>query len=159
MQMKRKTLYLTCGIPGSGKSTWCQTYFKDKENAWCSRDEVRFSMLQEDDEYFAHETEVFAAWIVQIKKALRSDVDIICVDATHLSEKARNAVLDRLPLKNVDIIPVSFEVPLDTCLQRNNQRVGRARVPEQVIKNMYNSYTPPSFKEKYDYADIKVITK
>jgi hypothetical protein len=49
----------------------------------------------------------------------------------------------------VEIIAVSFEVPIETAVERNNQRVGRALVPEKAIRNMYASYKIPALYEGF----------
>ena len=51
------TLYIYCGIPGSGKSYYAQNIQKDVP--YLSRDAIRFSMVNEDEEYFSKETKVF----------------------------------------------------------------------------------------------------
>ena len=45
-------LYLTCGCPGSGKSTWVQKHMNPETDKWVSRDAIRFSLLGEKDDYF-----------------------------------------------------------------------------------------------------------
>lgn len=152
--MKPKILYLMCGPSGAGKSTWVEKKLENENGIWCSRDVVRFHLLNDSDDYFAHEDEVFETWIAQIKRALRTPGANVYVDATHLSEKARNKVLSRLDLTSVSVIPVSFKPSLETCLKQNSYREGRARVPENVIKDMYNKYKAPTMNEKYEYEAI-----
>ena len=60
-------LYLMCGIPGSGKSTWIKQN-KIESDAVISRDVVRFSLVKEHEEYFSKETEVFYTFIDQINE-------------------------------------------------------------------------------------------
>ena len=68
-----KTLYMMIGIPGSGKSTWLKTYADN--GVIISRDEVRFSMVREDEPYFSREKEVFESFIedMKYKKKLKDD--------------------------------------------------------------------------------------
>ena len=147
-------LYLLVGIPGSGKSTWIRDHIHDYDSL-ISRDTIRFLLVKENEEYFSRENEVFEQFIENIQACLTSDDWDIYVDATHLNEKARNKVLDRLDIPDdVAIIPVYFDVCPEVALQRNARREGRARVPDSVILNMYGSLTPPSFKEKHKYAEI-----
>ena len=122
---------------------------------------MRFSLLTEEDEYFAKETEVFNTWINQINEAIHNEEGVadIYVDATHLNKKSRNKTLSRLDKKNVHIIPVYFDTPFLMCLKQNNYRSGRERVPEEVIGNMYKSIKRPTHKEKYKYEDILVIKR
>lgn len=103
-------------------------------------------MLNENDSYFSQEDRVFQSWIDNINNALNmEDVKDVYVDATHLTDKSRNKTKRRLNHKNIDkIVNVIFDVPLEVCLERNAQRTGREAVPEDVIKNMYNSFTFPN---------------
>ena len=148
--MKRKKVWLLVGIPGSGKSTWVQKQMKTNPGAWCSRDAVRFSMVGEDEEYFARENEVFEAWIFSIQAAIANNaVENVYIDATHLNEKARDKVLNRLNLENATLCAVNFTVPLEECIRRNDLREGRAKVPRSVIRRMHFSFVPAEQGEKY----------
>lgn len=162
--MNRKNFYLLCGIPGSGKSTWTrdqiETRINPSECIHISRDIIRFSILKENEEYFSHEDEVFDEFIDAINnQILYGKVSVIFVDATHLNEKARNKVLDKLFLENVDIYPVNFNIPLKVCLARNELRkdCGRAYVPPSVIRRMFYSYQPATHEEKYTYKEILTV--
>ena len=50
-----KQLFIMIGAPGSGKSTWVKKQLRNDIDAYVSRDEIRFSMLQEGDAYFKYE--------------------------------------------------------------------------------------------------------
>ena len=153
--MEQKKVWLLSGLPGSGKSTWAHQKIVENGGVWCSRDEVRFSIVKEDEEYFSHEDKVFNTWIKQINEALENpEVENIYIDATHLNDKSRNKVLNRLT-KNTDIEKITnvlFLTPLETCLERNKQRSGRAVVPEEVIRNMAKTFQIP---ERYPVLFIK----
>ena len=54
------TLYILCGPSGCGKTTWAEQFMSDDEDVrYVSRDEIRFSLLKEGEDYFAHEREIF----------------------------------------------------------------------------------------------------
>lgn len=157
--MKQKKVFLLCGPSGAGKSTWVQTenYAWGTPGVHCSRDKVRFSLVSENEDYFSKEDLVFDTWIAQIQKAL-DNVDgpnRVYIDATHLTEKARNKVLRRLNnLNQHQVIAVNFFTSLELCLYQNNMRSGREKVPETVIKNMFNSFRPAGPGEFYQYDKI-----
>ena len=141
MRMRQKRVWLLAGIPGSGKTTWVKKMVAERGGIHCSRDEVRFSLLEDGEDYFAHEDEVFRIWTEKVHQAILSpDVPNVYIDATHLTEKSRAKVIDSLPTTNYILITVFFDTPLESCLERNEQRTGRAYVPPQVIRNMYASY-------------------
>lgn len=154
--MSVKKVLLLCGVPGSGKSYWAKNDFMYYPNrtAYVSRDEVRYSMITDNDEYFSKENAVFAEFVRRINAAIDDpEITSIIVDATHLNWASRNKILRKLHLSNVDVIPVVFNLPLKVCLERNEQREGRAKVPTNVICRMYSQYTDPS-TDPFEYSDI-----
>lgn len=156
-----KTLWLMCGAPGSGKTWFAKNkLMKDSNWDYISRDEVRFSMVKDDEEYFSHETAVFNAFVGKITFALEYGNDNIIADATHLNWGSRHKLLKALEkyisLENVDVIPVVIEAKLKNTLERNKLRDGRARVPEDVIKRMLKSMSDPE-KDPYKYTAIMRI--
>lgn len=161
--MKRKTLVLMCGPAGSGKSSWVakeQERNQDKVKSYhVSRDLCRFELVNENEEYFSKEDEVFRMFINKINEKLADkSTEVIYVDATHINEKARNKVLDKLNfVYPTDIKAVAFHISLETCLARNAQRSGRALVPEDVIKKMYENYTVPTYDKKHKYKSIIIV--
>ena len=152
--MHDKTLWIMVGIPGSGK-TW---YAKNKlmqgpEWRYVSRDEVRFSLVSADEEYFSKEKEVFNQFVNIIKAAFEEDeVTNVIADATHLNEASRNKIR-RIFSNNYNIIPVVVTCDLDTAIERNNNREGRARVPASVIRRMYHQFQDPDF-DAHEYIGI-----
>lgn len=49
--------------------------------------------------------------------------------------------------KDYEIVYVSFNVNVDTCIEHNTNREGRANVPETVIRNMCRDFRTPSIEE------------
>ena len=153
-----KTLWLMCGAPGSGK-TWFAKNKLMKGYGWdyISRDEVRFSMIKDGEEYFSHETAVFNEFVEKIAIALDWGHDNVIADATHLNWGSRRKLLKALSkncvLEDVDVIPVVIDAKLEDILERNKLRDGRARVPEETIRRMYSSISDPA-KDPYKYTAI-----
>ena len=153
-----KRIYLLCGIPGSGKSTWAKNQLDDN-SIWISRDLIRFSMVSEKEEYFSKEKEVFKEFIKQINVAIRNNnIENIYIDATHINEVSRDNILSKIAIKDVDELNiVYFNTSLETCISRNTRRLGRECVPEKAITKMYKNFTHPEKDTKYTYNNIYEI--
>ena len=143
----KKHLYLMVGVPGSGKSTYAKNILKDGD-IYISRDEIRYSLLTEEDDYFAKENEVIKTFIDNIDKSLINEeyCGDVYADATHLSPKSRAQVLNKLKNK-YKVSVIYLDIPLNLILERNAQRKGRALVPENVVRRMYNSIILPTKAE------------
>lgn len=140
-----KTLYITCGIPGSGKSTWARRKVEEGWS-WNSRDKIRFSLVAEDEDYFSRENQVYDIFISNIQNDIYDGIENIIADATHLNGRSRKQLLDRIVLNGYEIVYVYFDIPLEVAIERNDLREGREKVPNTVIKKMYNSLTIPTGK-------------
>ena len=55
-------LLVMSGVPGCGKSTWARRFISMHNAVVVSRDSIRFSLLEKDDDYFAREDEVTACF-------------------------------------------------------------------------------------------------
>lgn len=162
--MIKKRLYIMCGPAGSGKTTWVLDHATPGRAAHISRDRIRFDMVRIDEYYFSKEDEVYQEFVRQIAEALSSPwVDAVYADATHLTQKARQKLINEIDeflsqnqywrnLPEYDITAVVVMPELETCLAQNAQRTGRENVPETVIRNMYDSFQHPLNDEmKYNY--------
>lgn len=103
-------------------------------------------MLEDEDDYFAKEKQVFKEFCKQIDTALQS-YDKVIADATHLNFASRNKTLRNIKSKIDEINVIFIDTPLKIALERNAKRTGRKLVPEEVIKNMYNSLMLPDDSE------------
>lgn len=144
-----KTLYLLSGVQGSGKSTWAKEKllsYEPKKAIWISRDVIRFRLLKDGEDYFAHESEVLNLFFESINSAIRNpNLEVIIVDASHLTNRSRNKTLRRLNLNpEMEIINVIFDVPFEVCKQRNASRTGRERVPEKVLEQAHKIFELPN---------------
>lgn len=152
--MANQDLYVLCGPPGSGKSTWAKkffsTYYLPRHYKIISRDDIRFALLDENDKYFDKEQQVFKEYIRQIQEAIDNGVSKVVCDATHLNTSSREKLLDNLDLTNIKSIKmICIKPSLNTCLERNEKRDGLKHVPRSVIRRMYLSFIYPEEDKKY----------
>lgn len=154
------TLYILCGPSGSGKSTWAHNFIQKNDPLYnnirdVSRDEIRLSMLKDEEDYFAHEKEVFKKFVRTICETLIDGFDVIA-DATHLNEFSRRKLTQAIDMRYTDykIIYVVFNVDADTCVARNANRAGRANIPENIIRNMCRDFRMPTKDEDDRIIDI-----
>ena len=154
IKMNVKRVWLLCGIPASGKSYWATNFINRNPNtAYISRDEVRFSIIKDDEEYFSHEDEVFDIFVARINRAIDAkENENIIIDATHLNWNSRRKILNRLQ-ETWNVTDVFFDTPLEVCLERNEKREGRARVPRGVIRRMYFQRTNPK-TDPFPYKEV-----
>lgn len=154
-----KKLILMCGCPGAGKSHYLNVVVSSGMGEIAiSRDKIRYSMIKGKEDYFSKENEVFDEYIRQIQAALDNPkIYRVYADATQLTEKSRNKVLDRLNLDNVSVSIIWKNTPLELCLQRNKQREPLEVVPEEQVRKMYRKMQDPRKDKKYKYEEVRVI--
>lgn len=143
--MSKGILYISCGVPGSGKSTFLKTH-KNPNEEIISRDDIRFSLLKEGEDYFSHEKEVFDIFVSKITQLINAGTNVYA-DATHLNSASRSKLTDALldaGCQPADVQAILFDVPIDICLKRNENRKGtKTYVPRGVIRRMFNSLSYP----------------
>lgn len=149
-------LYVMCGIPGSGKSTWATQHLPWVP--YVSRDDIRFAMLKPNEDYFSHEKEVWQKFIDRITFYANSEQDVV-IDATHVNGASRAKLFRSLDAN----IEVPFEIyliwmdtPLYICMERNDIRTDRAKVPADAIIKMNTDKSEPRYAE---HPKIKAIWK
>ena len=151
-------LYILCGPSGAGKSTWARQFVEDNfdnDIRYISRDEIRFSIVKEEEDYFSHEKEVFKKFSGTIAQTLIDGFDVIA-DATHLNEFSRRKLTQAVDqyIDKYEIIYVVFNVDANTCVERNKERQGRADVPENIIRNMCRDFRAPTMDEDERVKEI-----
>ena len=164
IEKKQTRVFVMCGPAGSGKSTWLIKQMKPKTDVCISRDNIRFILLQEGEDYFAHENEVKEIFFDAIADDTSSSKwENIYIDATHLNKRSRNKTLNRVKKTNIgELNCVCFNTPVELCQARNSLRSGRARVPVSAIDNMFKSYAYPTADEGFTHVyvvDAEGVTK
>jgi predicted kinase len=133
---------LSVGLPGSGKTTW----FKRKGVTPLSSDLLR-TLLFDDPTQQGHQDLVFSSLRYLLRARLMARMPMNYVDATNLSPKERRHWIRMAREFGYEVHAVFFEVPLQTCLERNRKR--QRVVPEEVMQRMSAKLRPPTFEEGF----------
>lgn len=145
--------YITIGLPGSGKSFKAKKLCSENPNlVRVNRDNIRLEILKERgikvnwhnalDKKI--ESETTKRQDEAIKQASRDGKDVI-VDNCHLSDHIQKKIVWFLQEKGYSDIELidCRDVPLETCLERNEQRKGETElsyVNPAVIKQMHSQH-------------------
>lgn len=143
----KPTLYILCGVPGCGKSFYAENFRHD--GVTISRDRIRFGLLNDGEDYFSKEDQVFNRFITMIHGNLKRGVPVMA-DATHLNAISRRKLIkgiDRCGFIEYNIVFIYFNTPFEVCCGRNNKRDGLKRVPQNVMDSMYQNFQKPSMTE------------
>ena len=133
--------YMMVGLPGSGKSYYCNQLGCEVVSSDAIREEL-FGDVNDQ----THNNEVFNEVHNRIHNFLKSEIDC-CYDATNLSRKRRRAFLNTLP-KNVHKTAIMIVRSFDECVRNNNNR--DRVVPIEVIERMFKHLTIPTLEEGFD---------
>lgn len=148
-----RTLIVMVGAPGSGKSTIAESL--KEAIGGCeivSRDAIRFSLLVDGDDYFAHEKEVERRYYAAISNSL-ADNPVTIADATHIDEYSRAKLFRRIEVpEGTYKIAVYMKTGTEDCLKFNAMREDIARVPDEVVEGMMDKMTFPHAKEGFDFV-------
>lgn len=140
-------LYISCGVPGSGKTTFLNEHYAPNEVV-ISRDEIRFSILKPDQDYFQMEDKVFDLFVDKIIYNLMQGKNVYA-DATHLNRSSRNKLIWTIDCRKPNLLThieaIYFDIPIDVCLERNEKRKDtKAYTPRGIIRRMYSQLEKPN---------------
>lgn len=136
------TLYVTCGIAGSGKST-ISSKLRDEFGLklYCF-DSLRKGCKFEDRQ------KIYDRLYADIKDDMLNNHSVI-YDDLNITSKRRLELL--LSIQDVQCrkILIVMTTPLEECIRRNAERqIGR--LPDSVIYHLNSQYEPPSLEEGWD---------
>ena len=151
MELTNKPVFMMCvGIPGCGKSTWCETHKEELNLVIHSSDAIREEFGDVNDQ--SKNELVFNTLHRRIKEDLLNGKNV-CYDATNLNRKRRinfiNNELRDIPCEKICML---FATPIIIC--RKNNRSRERKVPDEVITRMYKNFEVPCKQEGWN--DIKI---
>lgn len=137
-----KNLYIVCGIPGTGKSTYIQAMFP--ETKVVSSDIIRRQYFQ--SLRVAHDEEsreknndlVFALYHTEIRSTLDYGRSVVA-DATNLTVTSRAQLRAIASSRDADAILILFTNVIQ-AMKRNRERDADSVVPEAVMTKMIQKY-------------------
>lgn len=139
------------GVAGVGKSTYIQKEKTDKDLV-LSSDVIRIELLR--DLHQTDNTKVFEVLHERLFEAIDSDnYETIFYDATNLSHKRRTHLYQQIAGK-AEVHSVVILKDLKTILAQNQKRQGLAKVPDDVIKRMYENLQVPRIGVDCDKIEV-----
>lgn len=156
-------LYISCGVPGSGKTTFLNEHYAPNEVV-ISRDELRNSLLKPEEsesvkDYFKKENKVFDLFVDKIIYNLMQGKNVYA-DATHLNRSSRNKLIWTIDCRKPNLLThieaIYFDIPIDVCIERNEKRKGtKAYTPVHFLRKMYeNREKPDPTQEEFKHCWI-----
>lgn len=131
-------VFLTKGLPASGKSTWAKNLIAKNPNIYkrINKDDLRAMF---DGGKYSNDSEKF---ILQVRDALIlmaiEKGKHVIVDDTNLAPKHEARIRELIKGKAELVIQDFTDVPLDVCIKRDLKR--DASVGEKVIREMHKQF-------------------
>lgn len=135
--MSTSTVYLTVGLPGSGKSTWGVSFARDIGAVEVTKDKLRTQVCQNMSRGKI-ESAVITKQEMIVRIALSAGKSVVVHDTNfnpfHLDRLSALAAEYGADVETVDFT----HVPVEECVRRDAQR--EASVGREVIESMYRQY-------------------
>ena len=144
------TLYITVGLPGSGKSTYVKNFIKDKDIEYLSSDSLR-AVYGKSEEDQTVTPLVFGHIKRKVDEFLKDGKNVL-VDATSVNRKERSDYINTAKKYGAKVVAIVFKMDRQGLIDRNKKRgeQGGREVPTFVIDKMLAKYEEPSYIEGID---------
>jgi predicted kinase len=144
------TLYITVGLPGSGKSTYAKNFIKDKEIEYLSSDSLR-AVYGKDETDQSVTSIVFGHIKKKVDEFLKDGKNVL-VDATSVNRRERSDYINTAKKYGAKVVAIVFKMDRQGLIDRNKKRgeQGGREVPTFVIDKMLAKYEEPSYIEGID---------
>ena len=144
------TLYITVGLPGSGKSTYVKNFIKDKDIEYLSSDSLR-AVYGKSEEDQTVTPLVFGHIKRKVDEFLKDGKNVL-VDATSVNRKERSDYINTAKKYGAKVVAFVFKMDRQGLIDRNKKRgeQGGREVPTFVIDKMLAKFEEPSYSEGID---------
>ena len=143
MESDLTTLYVLCGLPGSGKTTLSKMLSDKYSAVRYSLDEMRTSRGENNDRKLIHS---------MILESLSEGFDVV-YDDLNIYKTDRLNLLNSLKDIQCNKILIVMTTPLEECIIRDSDR--QRKIGEKIIKYLRGRYQPPTLEE--GWSDIFLI--
>ncbi|MBP3922427.1 MAG: ATP-binding protein [Ruminiclostridium sp.] len=127
-----KTLVIIIGIQGSGKSTFYNKFLRDE-----------FVRVNLDTLKTRHREKLLIEECIENKKSF-------AVDNTNPTRLDRERYIPLAKAAGYRIVGYFMQSKIRECIERNNKRQGKERIPEGAIVCTSNKLEMPSYEEGFD---------
>jgi protein phosphatase len=154
LRLLRPSIVVLCGPAACGKSTFAERHFRSTQVI--SSDWARARVCDDDrDQRFNGQAFALVHFLVEQRLTLNR---LCVVDSTALTGQARKELLDLAKKFQVPATLILFNVPLETCIERDEKRersVGRAIVERQyqAFKQSQATIRQEGFDQVVEYQD------
>lgn len=145
-------IYLLIGAPGAGKSFYCKKNFSGIKIISC--DELRESIFGEKRSLEIRKIIKKNIEKIITEDVLSSKIENMVIDTTYFNEASERKFFFTLG-NNVNINAIFIKSTLDLCLKQNKLRQGSRVIADNMVKNLFNRVSPPSYDE--GFKSIKII--
>lgn len=128
----KKTLVIMMGIQGSGKSTFYHAYL--------AQDYVRVNL---DTLKTRHQEKLL------VDKCIADGKNFV-VDNTNPTKQDRQRYIGMAKEAQYRVVGYFMESKLKDCMERNEQRQGKEKIPRMAIAATSNKLEMPSYEEGFD---------
>ena len=146
----KPTLYVMCGLQGSGKSTYAKRTKFPTVVTVVSSDEIRKEFPD------AKNDTVFQILYKRVNELLAQDKSVV-LDATNITIKSRRQIFQNVKVpctKTCIIMNTSYGI----CVERVKARNAKGDdhyVPLEVLERYYKSFEVPFYEEGWDSIEIE----
>ncbi len=148
-----KTLFMTVGLPASGKSTWAKAKMAEHPGAYkrVNKDSLR-EMVDDGKWSQKNETFILGARDYIVAAALNAGKHVI-VDDTNLAPKHQDRLRQLAKQHGAAFEVVDFtHVGVEECIERDRKRPNY--VGEKVIRSMWNQFLAPKVEMVADVDSL-----
>jgi predicted kinase len=149
--MSNATVYMTCGLPFSGKSTWTIENAEKLNAEVLSSDKFR-ELLYGNASIQGDNIALFEYIFKRAKELLDEGKNVI-IDATNINRKKRMHFNKIFKKYNREI--VYFNTSHLACILRDSSHIRERTVGEDVIKRMFLNLQVPTYSEGWN--SIKIV--